>query len=77
MKTMTISKFKAHALRILDQISRSYEPIVVTRRGKPLAEIVPFKSSKKKPVPGRLSHTLVQEKDIVLPLDKGLWEANR
>lgn len=76
MKTVTISSFKAHSLRILDQVSKTYETIVITRRGKPLAEIIPFKSKKSKPVPGKLSHTLVAEKDIVTPFGEDQWETS-
>ena len=38
MKTMAISKFKAHALRVLADVAETQEPVVITKRGKPLAE---------------------------------------
>jgi len=75
MKTMAISKFKAYALKILDQVAKTQESIVITKRGKPLAEVVPFRKSDKNPVPGKLADTLVFEKDIVSPLGKDMWDA--
>jgi prevent-host-death family protein len=75
MKTMAISKFKAYALKILDQVAKSQESIVITKRGKPLAEVVPFRKSDKNPVPGKLADTLVFEKDIVSPLGEDMWDA--
>ena len=72
---MAISKFKAYALKILDQVAKSQESIVITKRGKPLAEVVPFRKSDKNPVPGKLADTLVFEKDIVSPLGKDMWDA--
>lgn len=74
MKTMTISTFKTYALRVLDQISKTHEKIVITKRGKPIVEIIPFYSLKEKPIPGKLSQTLVSEKDIISPLGENLWE---
>ena len=77
MKTMTITDFKMYALKVIDQVSKSQEGIVITRRGSPLAEVVPFRTSEKKPIPGKLADTLVFEKDIISPLGDKVWEAAR
>jgi prevent-host-death family protein len=73
MKTLTITDFKAHALQILGQIAETKESIVVTKRGKPLAEVIPFSASK--PTPGKLSEALVFEEDLVSPLGADIWDA--
>jgi len=75
MRTMAISEFKAHALRVLGQVARTKEPVVVTRRGKPIAEVVAFSGRDEKAKPGKLSETLVFEKDIVSPLGESIWSA--
>jgi len=75
MKTMAITKFKEYALKIVDQVSKSNESVVITKRGKPLAELIPYRNSEQKPVPGKLANTLVFEKDIVAPLGCDIWEA--
>ncbi len=75
MKTMGISQFKIHALRILDQIAKTREPIIITRGGKPLAQIVPCDDSKSDHKPGKLKDTLVFEKDILSPLGDEMWDA--
>ena len=36
-----ISKFKATCLAVLEEVRRSGKPVLVTRRGEPIAEIVP------------------------------------
>ena len=77
MKTMAISAFKANALKVIDDVSKTHESVIITKRGKAMAELVPFRSSREKAVPGRLSSSLVYEKDIVSPLDPDMWEANR
>ena len=75
MKTIGISEFKAHALKILDSIAKSHESLIVTRRGKPLVQINSCTSEDTDAQPGKLAHTLVFEKGIIAPLDEGDWEA--
>jgi len=75
MKSIQISEFKAHALRILDTISKTKEPVVITRRGKPLAEVIPYISREGAAKPGGLASTLLFEKDVVSPLGEKMWEA--
>ncbi len=75
MKTMAISEFKAHTLRIIGQVAKTKESVVVTKRGKPLAEVVPFRGADSAPSPGALSDTLVFEKDIVSPIGESDWGA--
>lgn len=73
MKTLAITDFKAHALQILGQVADTKEHVVVTKRGKPLAEVVPFSTSK--PMPGKLSEALLYEEDIVSPFGENIWNA--
>ena len=75
MKTMGISKFKSHALKILDQVAKTQEIIVITKRGKPLAQITPYRNSEINHKPGKLSDALVFEKDIISPLGEEMWDA--
>ena len=77
MKTLAISEFKTHALKVLNDVAKSQEAIVITKRGKPLAQVVPYRKSVMKPAPGKLADTFVFEKDIITPLGEGLWEACR
>jgi prevent-host-death family protein len=73
MKTLGITDFKAHALRILSQVAKDKEPVLVTKRGKPVVEVIPYSASK--PAPGKLAEALVFEKDIVSPLGEDGWDA--
>ena len=75
MKTMAITKFKMHALQVLGEVAETREPVVVTKRGKPLAEIIPF--AEKNPSSGKLAETLVFEDNIVSPLGEEIWNACR
>ena len=40
-ETIAISKFKATCLAVLERVRRTGRPVVVTRHGKPVAEVVP------------------------------------
>ena len=39
MKSVAVSEFKAHCLSLLDDVARTGEPLLVTKRGKPLARV--------------------------------------
>ena len=41
MKTILISEFKAKCIAVLSEAQRTREPVMVTRRGKPMAKIEP------------------------------------
>jgi prevent-host-death family protein len=75
VKTMTITHFKAHALRAISDVSGSQEPLVVTKRGRPVVEVVPYRAPAAEALPGKLADMLVFEGDIVSPLGARLWEA--
>jgi prevent-host-death family protein len=75
MKTMGISQFKTHALKTIDQVAATQEIVVITKRGKPMAQIIPYQNSASKHKPGKLADTLVFENDIVSPLGEEMWDA--
>jgi prevent-host-death family protein len=41
MKTIPISEFKSRCCEFLDQVETDREALLVTRRGKPIVEILP------------------------------------
>ena len=41
MKTMQAGEFKARCLKVMDQVQKTREPLVITKRGKPVAKLVP------------------------------------
>ncbi len=45
--TVTISKFKATCLALLDSVNKTGQPLIITRRGVPIAQIVPPPVTKK------------------------------
>ena len=75
MKTMPITEFKAHALKVLSQVNTLKESVLVTKRGKPVAEVIPYTETK--PKAGMLAEALVFEKDIISPLGDEMWNASQ
>jgi prevent-host-death family protein len=41
MKEVAISEFKAKCLALLDEVQKTKKPLLVTRFGEPVAEVVP------------------------------------
>ena len=40
-ETVSISDFKARCLAILDRVKKTGQPVIVTRRNEPIAQVVP------------------------------------
>lgn len=77
MQPMPISKFKANALKLIAEIARTKESIIITKRGEAIAKVVPVSDKEKQNIPGKLSKTLIFEKDIISPLGEEQWESCR
>lgn len=77
MKEIPISKFKATCLAVLERVRKTGEPILVTRFGKPIAEVKPPSDAKPQLRRlGTLSSTIEIQGDIVGPIsDISEWEA--
>jgi prevent-host-death family protein len=41
IEVIAISKFKATCLAVLERVGRTGRPVLITRRGEPIAEVVP------------------------------------
>jgi prevent-host-death family protein len=77
VSTIAISKFKATCLAVLESVRRTGRPVVVTRRGEPIAQVIP-------PVPperatswlGSMGDQAEIVGDLVSPSsEEGEWEA--
>lgn len=41
MKTMRAGEFKARCLKVMDQVRDTREPVIITKRGRPVVKLVP------------------------------------
>jgi len=67
-------KFKAKCLGLLDEVQRQRKEIVITKRGKPVAKLVPISGDRPSFI-GSMKGTMEIVGDIVSPIDVG-WEAD-
>jgi len=42
MKTMPAGKFKTHCLAVIDEVNAKHETVVITKHGKPMAQLIPI-----------------------------------
>jgi len=77
MKTMRAGDFKARCLKVMDEVRATREPVIITKRGKPVAKLVPV-GGRGDDIFGRLEGVIEIVGDIespVVPPEE--WEANR
>jgi prevent-host-death family protein len=76
MKTIAIAKFKATCLSILERVRKTGEPILITKRGISIAQILPPPP----PAPnaqsafGCMAGTAEEIEDILEPLPAEDWD---
>ena len=68
-------EFKAKCLKLMDEVSRSHQEIIITKRGKPVAKLVPVPDSGPPVVFGSLKGTAEVTGDIISPIDEQ-WDAH-
>jgi prevent-host-death family protein len=73
MKTIQAAEFKATCLRVLDQVAKSRHGVVVTKRGKPVARVVPMVNRPKRIV-GAMKGEIEILGDIISPIGV-TWKA--
>jgi len=64
--------FKANCLRLLDEVAQRRRPIIVTKRGKPVAKLVPVESAPIDPF-GCMAGTAKICGDIIGPIEDAGW----
>jgi prevent-host-death family protein len=69
-KIMSASSFKARCLAVLDEVAATGRPVLVTKRGKPVARVVSVEAPPSLRSTGRM---LVSEEEFIAPLDDD-WE---
>ena len=74
-RIMKAAEFKAKCLQVMDEVARTGEPIIVTKRGKPVAQLVPV-ARKPKMLRGFLKGVIKSHGDIISPIDVE-WDADR
>jgi prevent-host-death family protein len=78
MKTVPISQFRRDCVDLLEAASRAGAPLVVTRRGKPVARVLPFPGAhaQQEPAGAVLKDRMEFAGDAAWPVEAG-WYGHR
>lgn len=66
------SEFKARCLGLLDEVAETKVALTVTKRGRPVAKLVPLDEEPHQSLLGSVSYD--REEDLLAPVD-GPWDA--
>jgi prevent-host-death family protein len=70
--TIAAGEFKSKCLKLLDEVAEKRETLVITKHGKPVAQVVPMPAERN--IVGAMRGSVVWEGDIISPIDVE-WEA--
>jgi prevent-host-death family protein len=65
--------FKAECLKLMDEVARTGQPVVITKHGKPVAQLVPI-PAQSRTLFGYMKNTVKIKGDVIAPIDEE-WSA--
>ena len=76
METIAIAKFKATCLAVLEQVRKTGQPILITKRGIPIAQVLPppLPQPSEQSAFGCMAGTAEEMEDILTPLPADAWD---
>ena len=75
--SVAVSELKTHCLRLVDQVARERRELIVTKRGKPIARLVPLAEVGPNEALTRLRGTLIGGDRAEDFETDSVWEATR
>jgi prevent-host-death family protein len=71
-KYVSAAQFKANCLRLMDEVAHQRRPITITKRGKPVAKLVPIEEE---PIDlfGYMAGTAKICGDLISPIEDAGW----
>jgi prevent-host-death family protein len=67
VKTVPATEFKQHCLALLEEVRQTRQPLLVTRHGKPVAEISPY-VSRERDLVNPLQGSILYQGELVAPI---------
>jgi len=71
-KRIHAAEFKANCLRLLDEVALQRRPITITKRGKPVAKLIPVETEAVS-LFGRMAGSIKICGDIIDPIEDAGW----
>jgi prevent-host-death family protein len=65
---ISAAAFKAECLKLMDQVEKTRQPIIITKHGRPVAQLAPVPANPRS-LFGYMKNTMKIEGDILAPLD--------
>jgi prevent-host-death family protein len=75
MRKIAAGEFKARCLTLMEDVRSTRQPLVITKRGKPVAKLVPADDDNDDFI-GRLEGVIRIVGDIESPIEPGTWESS-
>jgi prevent-host-death family protein len=74
-KYVAATEFKANCLRLMDEVAQQRRPIIITKRGKPVAKLVPVEPVENEAIDlfGRMAGSITICGDIISPIEDAGW----
>lgn len=69
-------KFKARCLQLMDEVEETGGEVIITKRGRPVARLVPVAEATARDVFGCMQGTVTVIGDLVAPMGEP-WEADQ
>jgi prevent-host-death family protein len=76
VREVAAGEFKARCLKLMDEVRATRRPLVITKRGKPVAKLVPIEDSEPRSIFGCMNGTVTILGDIISPIEQD-WHAER
>jgi prevent-host-death family protein len=78
MRDLSATEFRAKCLSILDEVARTGEPVLIRKRGRPVAQLLPATGLEDSEAQASLLGTVRIVGEVVTPvLPAGDWEAEK
>lgn len=68
LQTIPAGRFKAQCLQLMEIVNQQRKSFVITKRGQPIARLVPIEAPSKKSCFGSMKGSIVTEGDLTAPL---------
>ena len=75
MRKIKASEFKAKCLKLMDEVADTGEPVIITKNGQPISQLVPYRR-KPDTLFGIMRGSVVFMGDVTSPIDEE-WEAEQ
>lgn len=77
MRTVAAADFKTHCLALLDEVSDEQETLLILKRGRPVARVLPVTTQETAPQASLRGAMVVMDDLLEPPLPADAWEAEQ